>query len=191
MDFAHTHPGGAEVEISMLFVDVRGSSQLAHHLGAAEFGRAMNRFYKAASAVLIQTDAFVDKFVGDEVIGLYLPVFTGDKHASLAIEAARRMLGAIDRSAVRDQRTPIGIGVHTGSAWVGTVSGTEHSISDITALGENVNLTARLASTAGAGEALISDAAWNAARMDSEEGGRRDVELRGFPESVGVRVLRE
>jgi adenylate cyclase len=191
MDFAHTHPGGAEVPISMLFVDVRGSSQLAHQLGAVEFGKLMNRFYKAATEVLVQTDAFIDKFVGDEVIGLYLPVFTGDKHASLAVEAARRLLGATGQSTASDDRTPVGIGVHTGPAYVGTVSGTEHSISDITALGENVNIAARLASTAGAGEALISDAAWTAAQMNPDDNGdRREVELRGIPGSIGVRALR-
>ena len=54
----------------MLFVDVRGSSSLAERMTAADFARLMNRFYKAATDVLIGTDALIDKLVGDEVIAL-------------------------------------------------------------------------------------------------------------------------
>ena len=190
MDFCHTHPGGAEVELSMLFVDVRGSSQLARQLGATDFGKLMNRFYKAASEVLVETDAFVDKFVGDEVIGLYLPVFTGSEHAALAIDAARRILKATGHHGAEGAWVPVGVGVHTGTAYVGTASGAEGSISDVTALGESVNVAARLSSAAAAGEALVSDAAWTASRMEDDVAVHRDIELRGISGLVGVRVLR-
>jgi len=189
MDFCHTHPGGAEVELSMLFVDVRGSSQLARQLGATGFGKLMNRFYKAASEVLVETDAFVDKFVGDEVIGLYLPVFTGSEHAALAIDAARRILRATGHQGPEGVWVPVGVGVHTGTAYVGTASGAEGSISDITALGESVNVAARLSSAAAAGEALVSDAAWAASRMEDDVAVHREIELRGISGRVGVRVL--
>ena len=190
MDFCHTHPGGAEVELSMLFVDVRGSSQLARQLGATAFGKLMNRFYKAASEVLVETDAYVDKFVGDEVIGLYLPVFTGNEHAALAIDAARRILRATGHRGPEGAWVPVGVGVHTGIAYVGTASGAEGSISDVTALGESVNVAARLSSAAAAGEALVSDAAWTASRMKDDDSVHREIELRGISGSVGVRVLR-
>jgi adenylate cyclase len=190
MDFCHTHPGGAEVELSMLFVDVRGSSQLARRLGATAFGKLMNRFYKAASEVLVETDAYVDKFVGDEVIGLYIPVFTGSKHAALAIDAARRILKATGHHGPEGAWVPVGVGVHTGTAYVGTASGAEGSISDVTALGESVNVAARLSSAAAAGEALVSDAAWTASGMEDDVAVHREIELRGISGSVGVRVLR-
>ena len=174
----------------MLFVDVRESTQLARQLGATDFGKLMNRFYKAVSEVLVQTDAFIDKFVGDEVIGLYLPVFTGDEHASLAVDAARQILRATGHTLSGDAWLQVGVGVHTGTAYVGTVSGAEDSISDITALGESVNIAARLSSAAEAGEALISDAAWTASRLVDEVAAHREVELRGIPDPVGVRVVR-
>lgn len=173
----------------MLFVDVRGSTQLARQLGATDFGKLMNRFYKAVSEVLVETDAFIDKFVGDEVIGLYLPVFTGDEHASLAVDAARQILRATGHALSGDAWLQVGVGVHTGTAYVGTVSGAEDSISDITALGESVNIAARLSSAAAAGEALISDAAWAASRLGDEDTVHREVELRGIPGSIGVRAM--
>jgi adenylate cyclase len=70
------------------------------------------------------------------------------------------------QTGIHQRPLPIGIGVHTGVAYVGTVSGVEGSVQDVTALGDSVNITARLASQAGAGEALISEAACAAAGVD-------------------------
>jgi adenylate cyclase len=79
--------------------------------------------------------------------------------------------------------------VHTGVAFIGTVSGAEEGISDVRALGDSVNVTARLASQAAAGEALVSDAAFAAAGL-SGDFERRTLELKGKSEPVKVRVMR-
>jgi adenylate cyclase len=189
MNFCHTYPGGAEIELSMLFVDARGSTPLAEKMRAADFSRLMNRFYDAATDVLIKTDAFIDKFVSDEVVALYLPIFTGPNHARAAVRAAQDLLRVTGHGDARGPWLPVGVGVHSGIAFVGTVSGVEGSIEDITALGDNVNIAARLASKAGAGEALISDAAYAAAGLDFGNVEQRQLELKGKSEPVGVRVL--
>src|SRR5688572_21865671 len=92
MEFCHKYPGGTELVISMLFVDVRGSTKLAEGMRAVDFSRLMNHFYKEATAVLIKTNAFIDKFVGDQVIGLYFPLFAGENFAGAAIQAAEDLL---------------------------------------------------------------------------------------------------
>jgi adenylate cyclase len=190
MEFCHKYPGGTELEISMLFVDVRGSTKLAEGMRAAEFSGLMNSFYKQATSVLIKTNAFIDKLVGDEVIGLYFPLFAGKNHASMATQAARELLRAMQHGGEASQALPIGIGVHTGVAFVGTVSGIEGSVEDVTALGDNVNITARLAAHAGAGEALISEAAYAAAGLNIKNMEQRQLELKGKSEPVHVRVLK-
>ena len=63
-------------------------------MGAAEFSELMNRFYAAATDVLVRFDAFIDKFVGDEVIGVFFPAFAGSHPAREAVVAAREMLRA-------------------------------------------------------------------------------------------------
>ena len=88
MWLGRVYPGGAEIELSFLFTDVRGSTNLAETMSAAEFSQLMNRFYDAATDVLIRTDAFIDKLVGDEVIGLYIPGYAGRHHARKAVQAA-------------------------------------------------------------------------------------------------------
>lgn len=190
MEFCKKYPGGTELEISMLFADIRGSTGLAEGMRPAEFSRLMNRFYKQSTDALIQTDAYVDKFVGDEVIGLYFPLFTGKNHAAAAVQAARKMLQAATSDRAAGRALPVGIGVHTGVAYVGTVSGAEDSAKDVTALGDNVNITARLASQAGAGEALVSDAAYSAAGISLGNPEQRRLSLKGKSEPVGVRVIK-
>jgi len=174
----------------MLFVDVRGSTTLAEGMRASEFSRLMNQFYREATAALIKTNAYVDKFVGDEVTGLYFPLFAGKHHAGAAIQAAQELMKVSIQTGKHQRTLPIGIGVHTGVAYVGTVSGIEGSVQDVTALGDNVNITARLASQAGAGEALISEAACTSAGVEFATAEQRQFHLKGKSEPVSVRVLR-
>ena len=113
---------GAEIELSMLFADVRGSSKIARETSSMEFTRLMNRFYRVSSEVLFAMNAVVEKFVGDEVVGLFIPVLTGPEHARVAVETARRLLDATGHGTADGPWVPIGAGVHTGRAFVGIVS---------------------------------------------------------------------
>jgi len=183
------HPGGAEVPLTMLFADIRDSTKLAERMSAREFGRLINRFYTVATHVMVQTDALVDRLMGDEAIGLYLPGFAGPEHPRKAIEAAQNLLRLTGHRSSKEPWLPVGIGVHTGPAFVGVVGGDE-SPADFTALGDNVNVTARLASTAAAGEILISDAAYISSGLDLGELEHRQLELKGKSETIGVRVLK-
>ena len=182
------HPGGAEVPLTMLFADVRGSTKLAEQMTAKEFSRLINRFYSVASHVLIQTDAMVDRLMGDEAIGLYIPGFAGPEHPRRAIEAAQELLRLTGHGDLKGAWIPVGVGVHTGPAFVGVVGG-EQSTMDFTALGDNVNITARLASEARPGEILISEAAFSAAHLQIENLERRQLDLKGKSEPIGVYVL--
>src|SRR5206468_5121159 len=81
---------------------------------------------------------------------------------------------------------PIGIGVHTGVAYVGRVG--EGDACDFTAVGDAVNTTARLASAAGAGEVLVSKAAAEASRLDTTGLESRRLTLRGKDELIDAVV---
>lgn len=182
-------PGGAEVPLTMLFADVRGSTTLAEQMSAVEFSQLINRFYNVATHVLIQTDALVDRLMGDQAIGLFIPGFAGPEHPRRAIEAAQDLLKLTGHRDPKGPWIPVGIGIHTGPAFVGVV-GEVGTTQDFTALGDNVNITARLASKAGPGEILISDAAYAAANLDREDLERRQLELKGKSELTGVHVMR-
>jgi adenylate cyclase len=183
--FVASHPGGVEVDVSLLFADVRGSTALAERMSAAEFSRLLNRFYAVANKAVIDSDGLVDKFVGDEVFAFYLPI-VGRDHPQKAIQAAIEIL---ERTGHRDRGgpwIPVGAGVHTGVAYVGAV-GSEHQ-RDFTALGDAVNVTARLASFAAAGQVLVTDDAFGRAALAREAEHRR-VELRGKSGPTDIRVV--
>lgn len=188
--FTSQFPGGAEVELSMLFVDVRGSTTIAEKMNAPEFSRLMNRFYEAAINVLVRADAFIDKLVGDEVTALFIPGYAGEDHARKAVEAGESLLRVTGHGELGGPWVPVGVGVHTGIAWVGSVVGASGAGADFTALGDNVNIAARLASNAGAGEVLVSYATCQAAGMETDGMEKRNLELKGKSEPVSVRVMR-
>jgi adenylate cyclase len=188
--FTSRFPGGAEIELTMLFVDVRGSTTIAETMHATEFSHLMNRFYEAAITTLIQAYAFIDKLVGDEVTALFIPGYAGKEHARRAVQAGGDLLRVTGYGDTSGPWIPVGVGVHTGIAWVGSVVGASGAGADFTALGDNVNIAARLASKAGAGEVLISDATYAASGLDLGALEHRQLELKGKREAIGVRVMR-
>jgi adenylate cyclase len=178
---------GAEVELSMLFADVRGSSKLARQMPVADFTHLMSRFYRVSKEVLFAADAIVEKFVGDEVVGLFLPFMTGPDHARAAVRAAKDLLNATGHGGDGEPWAPLGAAVHTGNAFVGIVS--SEGSSDFTALGDPMNITAHLASHAGPGELLVSDAAMHAAAIPLDGLEHRHLSLKGHPADATVLPL--
>ncbi len=177
--------GGAEIDLTLLFADIRGSTGLGESMGAASFHRLMGRFYREMTRVLVANDAVVDKFVGDEVVALFIPALAGPGHAGRAVETAREMLKATGHGDGAGPWAPLGIGIHTGPAYVGTVGDT---VTDFTALGDTVNVTARLASAAAGGEILVSADASKLAGLQPDLE-TRHLTLRGRQQSLDVRVL--
>jgi len=181
------HPGGAEVEISLLFADIRGSTGLAEHMSAQEFSSLVARFYGTAAKVVDSWNGLVDKFVGDEVVALFIPGFAGDDHAARAVGAAQQLMRDTGNDGT-DPWVPVGAAVHTGVPYVGRVG--EGDACDFTAVGDPVNTTARLAASAGAGEILVSAGAAQASGLDTSALEMRTLELRGREESAEVWVAR-
>jgi adenylate cyclase len=183
-----TMHGGAEIEASFLFADVRGSTTLAEHISPTEFRTRLDRFYDIASTILVNHDGIVDKFVGDEVVGIFIPALTQNSHAEQAITAAIDLLKAMDPKEDKAHSLPIGIGVGTGVAFVGAVGAPP--VTELTALGDVVNTTARLASAAGAGELLIAQPTVTAAAFDARGLERRSLQLKGKTDEVPVFVFK-
>jgi adenylate cyclase len=183
----YTHRGGAEVECTLFFADVRGSTSLAETMSPREFRMLLDRFYGVTSEILVRHEAVVDKFVGDEVVGIFIPGMTGGRHAQQAIEAALELLRATGNAGTDTPWIPIGLGINTGVAYVGAVGIADHI--EFTALGDVVNVTARLASVAGSGELLLTDAAAQAGGWPGEGRERRQLELRGKSDVTSVIVV--
>lgn len=126
----------------------------------AEFRRGIQRFYEIACRCVDDNGGIVDKFLGDGIMALFIPVIAGGQHAARALDASRTMVLDLEDSELPASGIRVGVGVDTGMAFVGVVGTDEHL--DFSALGDTVNTAARLGSTAGPGRLLISLAAWSA-----------------------------
>jgi adenylate cyclase len=181
-------PPWAEVELTLLFADVRGSTGLAEELGPREFAGLMQRFYRASTREFIDSDAFLDKPVGDEVIALYFPLWGAD-HAAKGIRAAQNLLRETGHADLRAPWISVGAGVHTGLAYVGTVVVEGKSGDyDVTALGDAVNVTSQLAPWPRPGRSS-SARTLTASGLDLGDPPRRTLELEGRSEPLEARVL--
>jgi len=181
--FIEKHHGGAEINASFLFADVRGSTTLAERLSPADFHTLMQRFYAAAAKVVIEHDGGIDKFVGDEIVAFFFPLTSGPDHAAAAVRAGLAVLQATGHADPEGPWVPVGAGISSGTAWVGAVG--DQQKTDLTALGDTVNIAARLGGLARAGEVLVTAEAAAAAGLDPDLV-RRSVDLKGKSSSTEV-----
>ena len=183
-DFMSKHHGGAEIEGAMLFADIRGSTTLAEGMSSAEYHAVLDRYFAAATAAVFKHDGFVDKFVGDELVALFFPLLSGDRYVARAVAAARELLRATGHDSPDGPWVPVGAGVHSGRAWFGVVGEGLHV--ELTAVGDTVNVAARLAAKAQTGEVLVSVDAAAASDLDPDLP-RQTLDLKG--KSAGTEVV--
>lgn len=174
------HPGGAQIDIAALFADVRGSTAMAEEMSPVRYRNLLTGFYRVAWQAVTARDGIVDKYLGDGIMALFIPGITGEQFTARAVAAGQELLAGVARL---PERLPVGAGVHFGNAWVGVVGSEVEQ--DFTALGDVVNVAARLGSEAKAGELLVSSEAARAAAIASDTTPHL-MELKGRHEPLEV-----
>ena len=120
--FADENPGGTELEVALLFADIRGSTSLAENMNAYDFSQLINRFYQVTTNIIYQHGGMVEKLVGDEVTAFFVPAFAEDQNYSrAAVRAGQAILQATGHGGSEGPWVPVGVGIHTGDAYVGAV----------------------------------------------------------------------
>jgi class 3 adenylate cyclase len=157
-------------------------------MSPTEFRNVLDRFYTTASSVVFAHDGMVDKFVGDELVAVFPPLLSADRHAERAVSAARELLRTTGHATQEGPNVPIGAAVHTGRVWFGAVGEGGHV--ELTIVGDAVNVAARLAAQAKAGQILVSAEAAEKAGLDPNLP-RSSLELKGKAEPVEVVTLSE
>jgi adenylate cyclase len=181
--------GGTDMDVGVLFADLRGFTSWCEHQPPSAVERALNRFYTVTTAVITEADGLVDKLVGDEVMGLFLTAFRslGDRTCDVMVVAAEEIVRRLHASADADERLPVGIGLNFGMARVGNVGVGE--VKDFTAVGDVVNTAARLQVCAAAGEIVMAEAVYEQVRERYPALTHMDFEVKGKTDAVGGRVL--
>ncbi len=178
--FDHLPAGGIEIDIGVVFADVRASTALGEQSDATSFAARLNKFYATATKVVIHNEGIVDKLIGDEVMGLFIPGVAGPEYRRKTAIAALELASEV-------AELPLGVAANAGVAFVGNVgSGT---VLDFTALGDAVNVGARLQAHASPGEVVLAAPLYPLIETE-HPGGRRDqVAIRGREQPVDVVVL--
>lgn len=171
------HRGGAEVPVSLLATDVRGSTVLAEQMTPTAFTAALNRFFSVVFEAVDSNLGIIDHVVGDGVMAMWVPGFSGDDHAERAVTAGRELAASLVTDPSLGEQLPAGVGVHTGVGYVGVVGDTGSL--DFTVLGDVANTAARLGSASSIGELVLSDQIVAAAGIDTATMERRSLELKG------------
>ena len=138
---------GEERELSIMFTDIRGFTSLSETLKPQEIVTLLNRYFTPMTALVREHSGTLDKFIGDALMAYWNAPLDVPDHPAKAVETALSMLEALPALNERlradlNLEVLIGVGVHTGSAFVGNM-GTADFV-NYTPIGDNVNLASRL-----------------------------------------------
>ncbi|MFV2054258.1 adenylate/guanylate cyclase domain-containing protein [Aliiroseovarius sp. YM-037] len=187
---------GVEQDVTLLFCDLRGFTQMSEGRLSFDVVFLLNQFLSRMAEAIEDTGGYVDKFMGDGIMAIFgmdAPAKEGALHALEAARAMGGVLDALNQSLREEIQSPlsIGIGVHTGPAIMGRIGAAQktEAAARITALGETVNLASRLESMTKEMkvQVILSKDTIEAAEVDPGENLTREtVEVRGLRQPITV-----
>jgi adenylate cyclase len=183
------------VDVSVLFVDLRGYTTLSQSYPAQTISSLLDAFYDECAAAIWEHDGLLNKTVGDAIMAIFnFPIHQED-HADHAVRAAReiqrrwhtrRELFMTDAVGLDASDLGIGIGIDTGETSFGEF-GRSHR--DLTAIGTVVNTAARAQSVADAGRILVTKAVCDRTPHQTAECECREYHLKGFDQPVELYTI--
>lgn len=187
---------GQEMEITVLFADIRGFTRLSESRLPYDVVFVLNRYFDAMGQAISEGQGYVDKFIGDGAMALFGIGTEEDNGARNALFAARRIgerIAELNESLKNDLEAPlsVGIGVHVGPAIVGEMGYGRSR--QVTAIGDTVNVASRLEQlTKTYGVSLVASlAAAEQAGLDPTAFERHEAELRGREGGLPVAVVHD
>jgi adenylate cyclase len=176
---------GRLVEITVLFADLSSFTELTQELGAEKTHQVVDAYLRMATELVVKHGAFIDKYVGDAVMALFNVPIRYQDHAHRAVTAAMKLATALKTLGPRFALDlDASVGIATGFARVGRLGSDDSK--DYTAIGDVVNLAARLQSKAGGGEVLISEESYRKHPGEFSEATSERVTLKGFREPINA-----
>ena len=146
--------GGAVVEVTALFADLRGFTSFSERSTPEGIVVMLNRYFEHATAAILDEGGTVVQFVGDALMALFNAPARQDDHPVRAARAALAMQAAVEATAASSPGWPrFRVGINTGPALVGNIGST--ALRSFNAMGDAVNVAARLESVAQPGQVVI------------------------------------
>jgi adenylate cyclase len=182
-------PGGERRAVTVLFSDVRGFIGLAETMAPEAIAEHLSDYFAVMVDVVFDHGGTLDKFIGDALLAFWGAPRAGADDAERAVAAARAMQGELALLNARwtaggRPALGVGIGLHHGEAFAGTIGSPRRL--EYTVIGDVVNVAARLCEAAAAGEILLSEAVRARLATPPPLSGREPLRLRGREEAVVV-----
>ncbi len=180
---------GTKRDVTMLFADIRGFTSMSERHSPEEMVRTLNAYFEVMVDVLFRNGGTLDKYVGDEIIGLFgAPVDRPDSPV-LAVRCALEMQRALEefnrmRAASGAEPVFVGIGVNTGPVIAGAI-GSSRTL-QYTVIGDAVNVASRLCNAAGPGEVLISQSTFELVRGEVAVDDREPIVVKGKAKAIAI-----
>jgi adenylate cyclase len=154
-------PGGERRAVTVLYSDVRGFTGLAETMRPETIAGHLSDYFASMVDLVFEHGGTLDKFMGDALLAVWGAPLSAPEDADRALAAARAMQDECRSLNARwrgQDRPPlaIGIGLHHGEAFAGTIGSPRRL--EYTVIGDVVNVTARLCEAASAGEIVLSEA---------------------------------
>jgi adenylate cyclase len=180
---------GEEVEVTVMFIDIRDFTGFAERSSAPEVVSTLNRLFDELVPIIHDHHGHIDKFVGDGLLAVFGAPRRQPDHADQALAAAREIASRVEGIFGDDLR--IGIGLNSGTVVAGNVGGAGRY--DFSVIGDVVNVAARVeAATRQTGDTILVAGPTKRllANGDRDLEGRPDVPLKGKREVVQLFALR-
>jgi len=183
--------GGETKEITVLFADIRGYTRLSENLAPEAVMNLLNRYLEMMVEKIWEEGGTLIAFMGDALMAIFNAPLPQKNHALKAVRAAWNMrLAVLDYQRSRSQETPIsfGFGVNTGLAVVGNI-GSEKRLQNYTAIGDAVNVAARLQSNAADNNILLNESTYLQVYRHVQVGQLFPLEVKNKSAPLKVRYL--
>jgi adenylate cyclase len=178
-----------QVEVSLLFADIRGFTALSEELEPADVMELLNQYCGKMANIVFEHNGSIDKYIGDAIMAVFGSPQPEPDHARRAIECGIAMQQAAKDLSVGARPVYIGVGVHTGACVQGNLGGS--GMIQFTAVGDAVNTASRLCSAAKPGQVIISaDTLAEANAVDFQIDPMPPIELKGKSQPMEVYQVR-
>lgn len=176
---------GRLCEATILFADIRGFTSYSEGKDPAALVEELNEYFEIATRVIIENGGYVDKFIGDAVLGVFgVPVYSADHRAKGVVAAIEIQRSLSTVGSEKDLLRSVGISVHSGVVVAGNIGSA--SKMEYTVIGDAVNVASRINAMAGSGDTIISKSVYDGVKALVNVEAMPLQELRGRSEPVAI-----
>ena len=188
-DDAKLNLGGEKRDVTILFSDIRGFTNMSEKMNPEDVVSTLNEYFSEMIDIVFKYNGTLDKIIGDELMVVYGAPTSNEDDTLRAVATAVEMqsqINVLNAKRIKQRKKPIlaGMGINKGIVVSGNIG--SRDMMDYTVIGDTVNLGARLCSAAGPGEILVSSTVWKKTQKHYSYKKLEPIKVKGKKNKVGI-----